>query len=162
VFRNASGLAVFGTTLGLLAAGRGFLSYPSARPILEEQRDRLPAELRDADEARWRSWTQQRDKAIRARLEQGDLDSMVNLLLYGTSFTRQPKILMEGITEASKRGILGARVDDLVAGIRNPSGNERLIFCRGCCIAKALISTQSRQECSCMTLSCASCVRERH
>jgi SAM-dependent methyltransferase len=72
-----------------------------------------------------------RDKAIRARLEQGDLDSMVNLLLLGTSFTKQPRIRIENITEASKSGVLRARVDDLVAGIRNPGSNERLIFLRG-------------------------------
>src|SRR5580700_10267956 len=53
---------------------------------------------------------------------------MVNLLLYGTSFTRQPRIRMEGLTEASKAGVLRARVDDLVAGLRSPGDNERLIF----------------------------------
>ena len=55
---------------------------------------------------------------------------MVNLLLYGTSFTKQPRISMEGegIVEASRSGVLKARVDDLVAGLRNPADNERLIF----------------------------------
>ena len=55
---------------------------------------------------------------------------MVNLLLYGTSFTRQPRISMEGegIAEASKAGVLRARVDDLVAGLRSPGDNERLVF----------------------------------
>ncbi len=55
---------------------------------------------------------------------------MVNLLLYGTSFSRQPRISMEGegLTEASKAGILRARVDDLVAGLARPGDNERLIF----------------------------------
>jgi SAM-dependent methyltransferase len=78
----------------------------------------------DADPA----WARERDKAIRARLEQGDLESMVNFLLLGTSFTKQPRIHMESIAEASKAGVLRARVDDLVAGLRNPGGNERLIF----------------------------------
>jgi SAM-dependent methyltransferase len=73
-------------------------------------------------------WARERDKAIRARLEQGDLESMVNFLLLGTSFTKQPRIHMESITEASKTGVLRARVDDLVAGLRHPGGNERLIF----------------------------------
>ena len=50
------------------------------------------------------AWSQRQDKAIRARLQQGDLDSMVNLLLYGTSFTKQPRIKVEGFTEASKAG----------------------------------------------------------
>jgi hypothetical protein len=55
---------------------------------------------------------------------------MVNLLLYGTSFTKQPRISMEGagIAEASKLGVLRARVDDLVAGLVNPGDNERLSF----------------------------------
>jgi SAM-dependent methyltransferase len=74
------------------------------------------------------AWAQQRDKAIRARLEQGDLDSMVNLLLFGTSFTKQPRIKIENLSEASKSGLVRARVDDLVAGMRKPGGNERLIF----------------------------------
>jgi hypothetical protein len=112
------------TTLGLFAASRAF------SPFAEAKRGPLPAELRNADDAAWLAWCRREDKAIRARLEQGDLDSMVNLLLYGTSFTRQPRISMEGegLTEASKAGILRARVDDLVAGLGSPGDNERLIF----------------------------------
>jgi hypothetical protein len=56
---------------------------------------------------------------------------MVNLLLYGTSFTKQPRIKVEAFTEASKAGILRARVDDLVAGLRSPGDNERLTFLNG-------------------------------
>ena len=55
---------------------------------------------------------------------------MVNLLLFGTSFTKQPRIRVENITEASKSGVLKARVDDLVAGLRNPGNNDRLVFLR--------------------------------
>lgn len=115
---------VFVITLGLFAASRAFC------PFAEVRRGALPPELRNADEAVWLDWCHREDEAIRGRLEQGDLDSMVNLLLYGTSFTKQPRITMEGegITEASKSGALRARVDDLVAGLRNPGDNERLIF----------------------------------
>jgi SAM-dependent methyltransferase len=56
---------------------------------------------------------------------------MVNLLLLGTSFTKQPRIRVENITEASKSGALRARVDDLVAGLRSPGDNERLVFLSG-------------------------------
>ena len=93
--------------------------------------DLLPAELRNPNEAKWSAWSQRQDKAIRARLQQGDLDSMVNLLLYGTSFTKQPRIKVEALTEASKAGTLRARVDDLVAGLRSPGDNERLTFLSG-------------------------------
>ncbi len=117
---------VLATTLGLFAAGRAFAPYASVKPILSQG----PVELRNADEAAWSAWAHKQDKAIRARLDQGELDSMVNLLLYGTSFTKQPRISMqgEGIAEASKSGVLRARVDDLVAGLGNPGDNERLTF----------------------------------
>lgn len=110
--------------VGLLAADRSFISYADA------SRASLPTQLKDIGPSKWRAWCRQEDHAIRVRLEQGDLDSMVNLLLYGTSFTRQPRISMagEGIARASKSGILRARVDDLVAGLRNPGANERLTF----------------------------------
>jgi SAM-dependent methyltransferase len=122
---------VCGVAVGVLAADRVFTSYASVKPVLDQPGDVLPAELRNPNEAKWSAWSQRQDKAIRARLQQGDLDSMVNLLLYGTSFTRQPRIKVEAFTEASKAGILRARVDDLVAGLRSPGDNERLIFLNG-------------------------------
>jgi hypothetical protein len=106
---------------GLLAAGGDFPSYASVKPL-------LPASLQNIDEAKWRAWCRREDQSIRARLAQGDLDSMANLLLLGTSFTHQPRIRMEALTEASKSGVLRSRVDDLVAGLANPGDNERLVF----------------------------------
>jgi SAM-dependent methyltransferase len=120
--------AIFAAAVTVLAATRAFTPYASVKPILEAQRDLLPAELKNPDAAKWTAWSQKQDQAIRARLQQGDLDSMVNLLLLGTSFTKQPRIRVENITEASKSGTLRARVDDLVAALRSPGDNERLIF----------------------------------
>ncbi len=122
---------VCGGALGVLAADRAFTSYASAKAVLNQPGDLLPAELRNPNAAKWSAWSQRQDKAIRARLQQGDLDSMVNLLLYGTSFTKQPRIKVEAFTDASKAGILRARVDDLVAGLRSPGDNERLTFLNG-------------------------------
>jgi hypothetical protein len=120
-----------GVALSVLAADRVFPSYASVKPVLDQPSDLLPVELRNPNEAKWSAWSQREDKAIRSRLQQGDLDSMVNLLLYGTSFTRQPRIKIEGLTEASKAGTLRARVDDLVAGLRSPGDNDRLTFLNG-------------------------------
>ena len=104
--------------------------FADVKPVLDAQRGHLPAELRNAGEAAWLAWARNQDQSIRARLDQGELDSMVNLLLYGTSFTKQPRISMEGegLTDASRSGLLHARVDDLVAGLRKPGDNGRLIF----------------------------------
>ena len=118
----------FATALGVFAAGRSFTPYASVKPILEAQSQQLPAALRSATESEWLSWVRQQDKAIRARLLQGDLDSMVNLLLSGTSFTSRPRIPMEDLTAASRSGLLRSRVDDLVAGVRSPGSNQRLLF----------------------------------
>lgn len=116
----------------VLAADRASTpSYASIKPVLDQPGDVLPTELKNPNEARWKGWSQRQDKAIRARLQQGDLDSMVNLLLYGTSFTKQPRVQVENFTQASKAGIVRARVDDLVAGVRSPGDNERLTFLNG-------------------------------
>lgn len=112
----------------LSAAERVFVPYTAAKRILEQLPGQSPEGLRATNEAKWLAWGRQRDQAIRARLRQGDLDSMVNLLLLGTSFTKQPRIRMDALDAASKTGILRGRVDDLVAGLRRPGGNERLLF----------------------------------
>ncbi|HEY1754140.1 MAG TPA: hypothetical protein VGG72_02000 [Bryobacteraceae bacterium] len=129
---RVAGIAIsFGSALGAFAAAQAFPAYASVKVVLDGLSDRIPAELKNADEAKWIAWSRQQDQAIRARLQQGDLDSMVNLLLFGTSFTKQPRVRVDGITEASKAGIVRARVDDLVAGLRNPGDNERLVFLSG-------------------------------
>lgn len=120
-----------GAALTGLAAESVFTPWAEARPVLAAQSGTLPVELRNADESRWNAWVRTQDKTIRARLEQGDLDSMVNLLLFGTSFTRQPRIAVENIGQASKSGVLRARVDDLIAALQNPGRNERLTFVAG-------------------------------
>jgi hypothetical protein len=123
---------ICGVGVPLIAADRATTSsYTSLKPVLDQPGDVLPAALKYPNEAKWKAWSQQQDKVIRARLQQGDLDSMVNLLLYGTSFTKQPRIKVENFTQASKAGIVRGRVDDLVAGLRNPGDNERLIFLNG-------------------------------
>ena len=132
---------VCGAALRVLAADPAFSSYASVKPVLDQPNAVLPAELRNPNQAKWNAWTRQQDKAIRARLQQGDLDSMVNLLLYGTSFTRQPRIKVESLTEASKAGTLRARVDDLIAGLRNPGDNERLVFLSGLLRSKGIDPT---------------------
>lgn len=104
--------------------------YAGVRGVLEEFADRLPAGL-SANEASWKEWSRQHGAEIRARLEQGDLDSMVNLLLFGTSFTTQPRIAIETLGEQTRTGVLRARLNDLLQGLRAPGNNERLIVLRG-------------------------------
>jgi SAM-dependent methyltransferase len=114
------------------------IPYSDARPILEAHREHLPAGLKgktaSEQETAWPAWTAGHDAGIRARLAQGDEDSVVNLWLYGTTFTTLPRATEQEMaslqTRAAAEDLLLRRLDDLVDGLASPGGNERLQFAR--------------------------------
>ena len=117
-----------------------FMTYADARPVLEALREDLwPEALRGKTppqlEAAWPQWVAERDKAIRARVAQGDEDSIAFLLLFGSSFTKAPRATARELSAlvASPRDALKAlrtRIDDFVAALAAPGANERLQFAR--------------------------------
>jgi SAM-dependent methyltransferase len=113
------------------------IPYADARSIVDAHRAELPAGLKDKGpqelEAGWAQWAATHDRDIRARLAQGDEDSVVNLWLYGTTFTTLPRATEQELAAGPRaRGeeLLIRRLDDLVTGIASPGGNERLQFAR--------------------------------
>ena len=113
------------------------IPFVEARPILERLRTSLPSELATKTtaelESAWPGWVARRNVEIRARVERGDEDSLVNLLLFGTSFTRLPRALNDsarlgGPQRAAE--IVRGRIEDMIDGISSPGGNERLLFAR--------------------------------
>lgn len=130
-----AGIAGVCLTIVLVAAAERVLApFSAVRPVLEAMQDQLPpalgSSLNSPNEATWNAWSRRQDREIRARLVQGEVDSMINLLLFGTSFTRRPRIQFESLGEATRSGLLRSRVDDLVQGVRLPRNNERLVFLR--------------------------------
>lgn len=126
-----------------------FLTYEDAKPIVEALDEVLPAELKgknaSAIAASWPTWIRRRDAEIRSRLDQGDEDSLINFLLFGTSFTKQPRVTFEQLNQMKAAGnantgdkvngnavatLIAMRLNDLVAAAANPGGNERLAFAR--------------------------------
>jgi hypothetical protein len=124
-----------------------YIPYADARPILEELANDLPTELRSLTPAQlavvWPEWVTGLDGQIRARLVQGDEDTIVNFLVFGTSFTHQPRLtkyhappeaephpLGGDATAVSEDAVLNARLDDLTAALAMPGNNERLAFIR--------------------------------
>src|SRR6266480_1045749 len=101
--------------------------FATAKPMLEALAGELPPQLREPNEGKWKSWAQHEDDVVRARLEQGALDSMINLLLFGTSFTTQPRVITMRDFEDP---VVQARVTDLLEALRNSGNNERIIFLR--------------------------------
>lgn len=119
------------------------IPYEEARPTLEAMGDTTPAELRSVDAASWSKWVARRNTEIRARVIQGDEDSIVNLLLFGTSFTLRPRITSRYLNQltgkksvsespelAGFRAAIEARADDLAKALIAPGKNERLLFAR--------------------------------
>lgn len=115
------------------------IPYLDAKPILEALRpDLLPPELRTTTPAEresiWHEWVARHDANIRARLEQGDEDSIVNLMLFGTTFTKALRATERDIADAAAGEpippAVQQRLDDMVAAIVSPGPSERLLFAR--------------------------------
>lgn len=120
------------------------LPYADAQPILDVLRtDLLPPELRSRTpaerEAFWPGWVSRRDTEIRARLARADEDSLLNLLLLGTTFTRRPRVtdLASLRTRESALEMLGGRLDDMTTALASP-GDERLRFARDVIVGKGI------------------------
>src|SRR5580765_1807321 len=101
-------------TAGVAAAATParYVRYAEAAPILSELAlaGALPPELGSLSgtqrEEAWPAWIARHDQEVRARLEQGDEDTIVNWMLFGTSFTSKPRAILgavEGDASAADR-----------------------------------------------------------
>ena len=124
-----------------------YIPYSDAAPVLRSLRDDLlPPELRGKTTVdlatEWSDWVSRRDAAIRARVDEGDADSIIYFLQFGTTFTKQPRISerdLAGILVREAGGstnrfvpspTLIARIEDFVAAAASPGTNERMQFAR--------------------------------
>ena len=101
-----------------------YLSHAEAAAVFTALGEPLPAS------ADWPRWIRAADGATRARVAEGDELSVVNLLLFGTSFTNQPRVTAADLTPASVRNAIEARIHDLERALRTPQADERLQFAR--------------------------------
>ncbi len=115
------------------------LAFEDARPLVDRFRadGLLPPALAGKTNADlgtvWPAWVAFRDAEIRARLHRGDEDSVVHLWLFGTSFTARPRATTPMLTAMgpdARAALLQGRLEDLVAGMRAPGGNDRLVVAR--------------------------------
>ena len=88
----------------------------------------LGAPLPDA--AEWPRWVAAADAATRARLAEGDELSIVNLLMFGTSLMRQPRLTSRQLDGTDVQAALGRRLDDFERALAKPDANARLQFAR--------------------------------
>ena len=77
-----------------------FVSFSSAQPVLEAMRSQLPPELKTSlNAATWDKWVRTEDKEIRSRIEEGEENTLTNLLRMGVTFTQEPPITYEDLDE---------------------------------------------------------------
>jgi hypothetical protein len=99
-------------------------------------------------ETAWPGWIERHDQQVRARLEQGDEDTIVNWMLFGTSFTSRPRAVL-GAVESGAAGdpqlvlqrtieLIEARLDDLLTALAAPGNDERRLFARAVLQRKGL------------------------
>ena len=127
--------------VGLAAqAAKTFIPHAEALQVIQALRDDLiPNELKNrtpADlEAAWPAWISGRDAAVRARVAQGDEDSIAYLALFGTTFTARPRVAERemaalALMPADGMKAMQPRIADLVGALASPGASERLQFAR--------------------------------
>ena len=128
-------------TAGASAAAR-YVAYDEVSGVLTSLAGLVSPDLKNGDTllpARWPEWASRYDRQIRSRLEAGDQETVVNWLLFGTTFTRQPRVPLEELgtssptrrlTDAQIADLIGDRAADLVTALANPGQDERRLFAR--------------------------------
>jgi hypothetical protein len=114
--------------------------YTDVRPLLQALRsDLVPEPLRlalaSADgEQQWKDWVARHDREIRDRLVAGDEDSVINFLLFGTTFTSLERLKERDVADMAdglpRPALVDRRIQDLIAALSSPGDNERLQFTR--------------------------------
>jgi hypothetical protein len=111
-----------------------FVTLEQAQPVMNAFRQELPDELRNrkpADlDAYWPQWVSKRDQEVRARLDQGEEDTITNLLRFGVTYTQQPRIDWPNLFRYGQSvGVdfwVQNRADDLVRALSSPGKNEHM------------------------------------
>ena len=108
-----------------------FTPYDEARPVVEAMREALPEGLAGLSDDRlaptWPAWVRERDRAVRDRLVRGEEDAVVNLLFFGTSFTKAPRLTTAafgGTALARGEDAVAGRLRDLAAALVRPGGDD--------------------------------------
>src|SRR5580704_13707174 len=114
-----------------------FVPFSAAQPVLNTYLSSLPAELKPGGQptaAAWDQWVRGQDKDIRVRIEQGEENTLVNLLRWGVTYTTQPRITYEYLAQYGKssfvNGIADKRANDLVKALSAPHPSEGMMEMR--------------------------------
>ncbi len=110
-----------------------FLRFDEVAETLSQFRSSGAGGTEIADSAAWDVWIRARDTEVRGRIDRGVEDSISNLILFGTSFTKLVRIESAENAVAEANGLTAAaqaRVHALVLDLPAKPGSERIVFIR--------------------------------
>ena len=104
-----------------------FVAYSAAEPVLNSYLNSLPSELKPGgatSAGAWDKWVSEQDKDIRKRIEEGEENTLTNLLRLGVTYTTEPRITYQYLAEYGKstfvNGIADKRANDLIKALSAP------------------------------------------
>ncbi|MFN7997241.1 MAG: class I SAM-dependent methyltransferase [Bryobacteraceae bacterium] len=126
------------TEIGLAGALAACTMAAAATPHVrylsfDEARDVLIAFDRNENASGWDAWVRAQDREVRARVDRGVEDSISNLILFGTSFTKLPRLYApEAAVDRTGKLVDAAlvRIHAAAVAISGDAPNERLRFAR--------------------------------
>ena len=113
-----------------------FTSFASAQPVLTAMRDALPADLKASGPtaATWDKWVRARDQEVRNRLEQGEENTLTNLLRLGVTYTKEPRISYEYLEQYGQSNFVNSladkRANDLIRALAAPHPSPGMLEMR--------------------------------
>jgi hypothetical protein len=118
-------------SLGQSPVPTEFISLESAQPVLKGMADELPPDLKAVgtlDASKWSAWVQRQDREVRDRLVRGEEDTLVNLLRFGVTYTKEYRIDDEFLAHYGKSSLVNSfaenRADDLIRAWMAPNPPE--------------------------------------
>ena len=126
-----------------------FLAFEDVRETLALYANSGNAAATIDNEAEWDRWIREQDRDVRSRIDRGIEDSISNLILYGTSFTRLPRLANSDEAVSKTSATLSpatlARVRQLVVAAESPKRNERVEFVREFLNRKRILAARKEQ-----------------
>src|SRR5215469_3185699 len=106
-----------------------FMSFEEAETSLRlYATSELPgSNIRNA--LQWNDWIRSQDAEVRSRIDKGVEDSIGNFVLYGTTFTKLPRLQSSDAAldaEGAATPVARARVHALVLALQSPQRSDRL------------------------------------
>jgi hypothetical protein len=122
-------------TLPALAQTPQFISFAAAKPVLDSMPNSLPPALKgQLNAASWDKWVHASDKETRSRIDEGEENTLTNLLRMGVTFTKEDPITYEDLDRYGQSNaidtIADKRANDLVKALAAPHPSEGMLEMR--------------------------------